>query len=170
MEFEKIVDIRQSTRKFADKSPDRETLFKILDAGRRAPTAKNVQPVKVYIAESEKACSIIDKASPCRYGAPTVLIVCVDTNEAFILNKHSTAEIDGSIAATHLMLAATNYGVDSIWIEMFNRDVIKKELKIPDNMLPVCLLPVGYRAEDCPVSRNFHNRKPIENFVTYLKI
>lgn len=168
MEFEKITSARQSTRKFSDKKPGKEAIEKILEAGRVAPTAKNVQPQRIYIAESQKAIKAIDKASPCRYGAPVVLIVGVNTDEACCLDGHSTAEIDGSIVATHLMLAATNYGIDSIWIERFDRGILKKELNIPDNIFPVCLLPLGYRTEDCPVSRNFHNRKPIEDIVEYI--
>ena len=164
MEFEKIIETRQSTRKFGDRKPESQTLEKILEAGRLAPTAKNVQPVRVYVAESEKAISAIDVSSPCRYGAPVVLIVGVDTDEACTLDGHSTADIDGSIVATHLMLAATNYGVDSIWIERFNRIVIKDQLNIPENIFPVCLIPLGFRTGDCPVSRNFHNRKPMEDF------
>lgn len=163
MEFEKILEVRQSTRKFGDKMPDDETILKIIEAGRRAPTAKNMQPQKIYVAKSEKAIAAIDKASPCRYGAPASLIICVDKGEVFKSATHSTAEIDGSIVATHLLLAATNYGVDSIWVELFDRDILKAELGMPDNILPVCLMPIGYRADDCPVSRNFHNRKPIED-------
>lgn len=168
MDFERILEVRQSTRKFSDRKPDRETVEKILEAGRKAPTAKNIQPVRIFVAESDEAIAVIDNASPCRYKAPTVLIVGVDTNEIFKNGEHSTAEIDGSIVATHLLLAATNYGVDSIWIEMFDRDILKSGLNLPDNILPVCLIPVGYRAEDCPVSRNFHNRKPIDDTVKYL--
>ena len=168
MDFERIIEVRQSTRKFSDKKPDGEIINKILLAGRLAPTAKNVQPIRVAVAQSEKAIAAIDKASPCRYGAPAVLIVLSDTDEACCLDHHSTAEIDGAIVATHLMLAATNYGVDSIWVERFDRDVLKSELNIPKNLFPVCIMPIGYRADDCPVSRNFHNRKPLEETTEYL--
>ena len=168
MEFEKILEVRQSTRKFSDKKPDDEVIKKILEAGRLAPTAKNVQPVKVMVAASAGAIAAIDRSSPCRYGAPAVLIVTVDTVEACDLDGHSTAEIDGAIAATHLMLAATNYGVDNIWVERFDRSVLRKELSIPENVFPVCLIPIGYRADDCPVSRNFHNRKPLSEMIEYI--
>ncbi|MBR4761190.1 MAG: nitroreductase family protein, partial [Clostridia bacterium] len=161
-------EVRQSTRKFGAKMPGDEAIAKILDAGRRAPTAKNVQPVTLYVLKSEKALAAVDNASPCRYGAPLVVMVGVDTNEACCLDGHSTAEIDGSIAATHLMLAATDRGVDSIWIERFDRKILKDGLGIADNVFPVCLLPLGYRADDCPVSRNFHNRKPLSDVVKYL--
>lgn len=168
MEFEKIIEVRQSTRKFSGKVPESAVIEKILEAGRMAPTAKNVQPIKIYVLKSDKAISAVDKASPCRYGAPVVLMVCIDTDDVFCNGNHSTAEIDGSIVATHLLLAATDCGVDSIWIEMFDRAVIKSELGIGDNILPVCLIPIGYRADDCPVSRNFHNRKTLEKIVEYI--
>ncbi|MBR6902580.1 MAG: nitroreductase family protein [Clostridia bacterium] len=168
MELIKIIETRQSTRKFSYRKPDKEIIKNILEMGSMAPTAKNVQPVKIYVAQSDKAISVIDKSSPCRYGAPIVLIVGVNTDDACILDGHSTAEIDASIVATHLMLAATNYGVDNIWIERFDRNIIKSELNLPDNIFPVCLIPIGYRADDCPVSRNFHNRKPIEETVEYI--
>ena len=168
MEFEKIIETRQSTRKFSGKVPSDEVIEKILDAGRRAPSAKNMQPARFYVLKSEAALRAVDKASPCRYGAPAVIMVCVDKNEVFASATHSTAEIDGSIAATHIILAATNEGVDNIWVELFDRDIIKGELGIADNILPICLIPVGYRADDCPVSRNFHNRKPLEEIFEYI--
>ena len=168
MEFDKILEVRQSTRKFGGKVPGDEVITKILDAGRRAPSAKNMQPARFYVLKSESAISAVDKASPCRYGAPAVIMVCVDKNEVFKSATHSTAEIDGSIAATHIILAATNEGVDNIWVELFDRGIIKSELGIPDNILPICLIPIGYRADDCPVSRNFHNRKTIDEIVTYI--
>ena len=168
MEFEKIIEVRQSTRKFSEKVPSDEIIEKILDAGRRAPSAKNMQPARFYVLKSEAALRAVDKASPCRYGAPAVIMVCVDKNEVFASATHSTAEIDGSIAATHIILAATNEGVDNIWVELFDRDIIKGELGIADNILPICLIPIGYRADDCPVSRNFHNRKPLEEIFEYI--
>ena len=168
MDFEKILEERQSTRKFGERVPSDEVIEKILDAGRRAPTAKNIQPVRIYVLKSEAALSAVDKASPCRYGAPAALLVCTDLNEVFNSGKHSTAEIDASIVATHLLLAATNEGVDNIWVELFDRDIIKSELSIPENILPVCLIPIGYRADDCPVSRNFHNRKNLDGIVKHI--
>ena len=59
---------------------DEEKINKILEAGRLAPTAKNIQPQKIYVACSKEALDKIDQVSPCRYGAPIVLIVCSDKN------------------------------------------------------------------------------------------
>ena len=47
MEFEEVIRERKATRKFSDKPLEQEKLDKILEAGRLAPTAKNIQPIKI---------------------------------------------------------------------------------------------------------------------------
>lgn len=51
MEFEDIIRKRISVRKFSDKKLEQEKLDKILEAGRLAPTAKNSQPIKIYVVQ-----------------------------------------------------------------------------------------------------------------------
>lgn len=165
MEFEKVIRERHATRKFQNKVVEREKLEKILEAARLAPTAKNIQPIKILVVENE--LDKIDLASPCRYGAQTVLVVCGNKEECFEKNNHSTLEIDASIVATHMMLEATSLGIANIWIELFDRDVLRKELNIPENLVPVCLIPIGYEEENLPVNPNHLNRKRLEEIVEY---
>ena len=167
MNFDDVICNRYSARSFSDKKISDEELNKILEAGRIAPTAKNNQPIKIYVVQSDIGLAKIDKASPCRYGAQTVLVVCGDTNEAFSNGNHSTYETDSCIAATHMMLEATNIGVDNIWVDLFSRDVIKEELGIPENIIPVCLLPLGFKTEDCTPSANHNRRKTMDEIVEY---
>ena len=83
MSFEEIIRKRTAVRKFSDKKLEKEKLDKILEAGRLAPTAKNSQPIKIYVIKSEEGISNLDKATRCRYGASTVLIVCGNKEEAY---------------------------------------------------------------------------------------
>jgi len=168
MEFIDVVKNRTATRKFSDKIVSKETIDKILEVGRLAPTAKNMQPQKIYVVESEEGLQKIDHASPCRYHAPVVLLVCSDKDIACSLGEYSTYEMDASIVATHLMLAATNYGVDNIWIEYFDKEKLKEIFKIPDNIEPVCLLPLGYKSSDYTVSINHNKRKSLDETVEYI--
>ena len=80
MEFEDIIRKRTSVRKFSNKKLEQKVLNKILEAGRIAPTAKNNQPIKIYVIESKEGIEKIDKVSRCRYGAETVLIICGNKN------------------------------------------------------------------------------------------
>ena len=167
MEFEKVIKERRATRSFSSKKVEQEKIDKILEAGRIAPTAKNIQPIKIYVVNSEEGLNKIDKASPCRYGASTVLLVCGDIELAFRKDNYSTYEMDSSIVATHMMLEATNIGVDNIWVELFDKKGIKEEFNIPENLIPLCLLPLGYKCDTCPESPNHNIRKSLEEMVEY---
>jgi nitroreductase len=53
----------------------------------------------------------------------------------------------------------------NIWIDLFDRDIIKSEFNLPDNLQPVCLLPMGYKAEDCPMNPMHNVRKNLNEIV-----
>jgi len=167
MDFEDVIRNRKSTRSFSTEKLEKEKLDKILEAGRIAPTAKNIQPIKIYVVQSEEGLKKIDKASRCRYGAPTVLIICGDKDKAYVKDNSPIYQIDASIVTTHMMLEATNLGVDNIWIELFDGEVLRSEFDIPDNLIPVAMLPLGYKAKLCPPSPFHKIRKGINSLVEY---
>ena len=69
--------------------------------------------------------------------------------------------------ATHIMLETTNLGVDNIWIEAFDGKILREEFNISNELVPVCLLPLGYKAEDCLMNPLHNIRKSIEDIVEY---
>ena len=167
MEFEKVIKERHATRKFSQERIEKDKLNKILEAGRIAPTAKNIQPIKIYVIETEEGLKKLDKATPCRYGAKTVLLICGDKESAFQKENKSTYEMDSVIVATHMMLEATNLEIQNIWIELFDEKIIQEEFSIPNNLIPICLIPLGYEDQNCPKSPNHDKRKKIEEIVIY---
>lgn len=167
MEFEEVIKKRTAIRKFSDKELEKEKLDKILEAGRLAPTAKNNQPIKIYVVQSNEGIDKIDKATKCRYGAKTVLIICGNKEQSFKKDDFTTYEMDSCIVATHIMLEATNLSVDNIWIEAFDENILRKEFSIPEELVPVCLLSLGYKAEDCPMNPLHNIRKSIEDIIEY---
>ena len=167
MEFEEIIRKRTSVRKFGSKKIERNELEKILDAGRLAPTAKNNRPIKIYVIESKEGLEKIDKASRCRYGAETVLIICGNKGEAYHKGDYTTAEMDSCIVATHMMLEATNLNVDNIWVESFDEKILREEFDIPSEYTPYLLMPLGYKSEDCPMNPLHNIRKDIKDLVEY---
>ena len=167
MEFEEIIRKRTSVRKFSDRKLEKEKLEKILEAGRLAPTAKNNQPIKIYVVESKDGVEKIDKASRCRYGAKTILIICGNSLDAYHKENYDTAEMDSCIVATHMMLEATYLNVDNIWVESFDENILREELNIPNEYTPFLLMPLGYKAEDCPINPLHGKRKTLEELVEY---
>lgn len=75
--------------------------------------------------ESSAGLSKINKATRCRFGAQTVLIVLSNKDEANYKDNYSTYEMDSTIVATHMMLKTTNIGIDNIWIKLYDSDILK---------------------------------------------
>lgn len=126
MEFERVIKERYSTCSFDGKPVEKEQLERILNAGRIAPTGCNNQPQKIYVLQSAEALKKMDSVSACRYGAGTVLLVCSDRKIAWHMpNGFSSLEQDASIVATHMLLEATNIGVDNIWTGIYERNKVR---------------------------------------------
>lgn len=170
MEFLEVIKNRYSCKKFDGRPVADEQLKYILEAGRLAPTAKNLQEQHIYIVQSEEGLSKIDRATPCRYGAATVAVVAFDKNNVFTYpgEKQNSGAEDTSIVATHMMLAAKDAGVDSCWINFFDPEVMAKELGLPQNEEVLMLLDLGYAAEGTKPLPTHDKRKEITEIVTYL--
>ncbi|MDO4648052.1 MAG: nitroreductase family protein [Eubacteriales bacterium] len=170
MEFTKVVKERFSCKKFDGRKVDRDALNKILEAGRLAPTAKNLQEQHIYVIESEEKLAKIDKVTPCRYGAGTVLVVAFDKNNVFVYpgEKRDSGVEDATIVATHLILGAADAGVDSCWINFFDPEVLHQELGLPENEEILMILDLGYGAEGSKPLANHDSRKPLEETVSFL--
>ncbi len=170
MEFKEVVKNRYSCKKYSERKVEREKLDEILEAGRIAPTAKNLQEQHIYVVESEENLAKIDKATPCRYGAQTVLVVAFDKNNVFTYpgDKRDSGVEDASIVATHLILAAADAGVDSCWVNFFDPDKLAEDLGLPENEEILMLLDIGYAAEGAGPLANHGSRKELTETVSYI--
>ena len=170
MEFKDVICKRYACKKFSDKAVEPEKLEAILEAGRLAPTAKNLQEQRIYVMRSEEALTRVDAVSPCRYGAPVVLVVAFDKNNVFTYPgglRNSGVE-DATIVATHMILAAADEGVDSCWINFFDPEKAASALGLPENEEVLMLLDLGYAADGAGPLANHGNRKPLSETVSYL--
>lgn len=170
MEFTDVVKGRYSCKKYSDRPLEKEKLDAILEAGRVAPTAKNLQEQKVYVVQSAQMLAKIDEVTPCRYGAPTVLIVAFDRDNVFTYpgGKRDSGVEDATIVATHMILAAFNEGVDSCWINFLDPEKMAQALGLPENEEVLMAMDLGYAAEGAGPLPNHSSRKEIGETVSYL--
>lgn len=170
MNFSQLAAQRYSCKNFGAGKVEPEKLAAILEAGRAAPTAKNLQEQRVYVIQSEEGLKKIDAVTPCRYGASTCLVVAFDTNHVFTYpgEKRDSGVEDATIVATHMMLAAAAEGVDSCWINFFDPEKLAKELALPENEEVLMILDLGYAAEGTGPLPNHASRKPLSETVAYL--
>lgn len=170
MDFEEVIKNRYSCKKYSDKKVEKEKLDKILEAGRLAPTAKNLQEYHIYVIQSEKNLKKVDEVTPCRYGASTVLLVTYDKTNVFTYpggSRNSGIE-DATIVATHMMLAAKNQGVESCWINFLDPDITHKKFRLPAKEEVLMMLDIGYPAEDCEINPLHNKRKDLSETVTFI--
>ena len=170
MEFREVVKNRYSCKKYSGQELSAEKLQAILEAGRLAPTAKNLQEQHIYVLRSAEALSKVDSVTPCRYGAPVVLAVAFDRKNVFTYpgGKRNSGVEDATIVATHMILAAANEGVDSCWINNFDPDKLAAELGLPENEDILMLMDLGFAAEGAGPLPNHGKRKTLSETVTTL--
>ena len=170
MEFKEVVKARYSCKKFDPAQVEKEKLDAILEAGRLAPTAKNLQEQHIYVVQSPEVLAKIDSITPCRYGAPTVLVVAFDKNNVFTYpgGKRDSGVEDATIVATHLILAAADEDVDSCWINFLDPDKLAEALGLPENEEVLMVMDLGYAAEGAGQLPNHTSRKDLAETVSYL--
>ncbi len=170
MEFKKVIKSRYSCKKYAERQVEQEKLEAILNAGRLAPTAKNLQEQHVYVIQSQEALAKVDTVTPCRYGAPTVLVVAFNKNNVFTYpgGKRDSGVEDATIVATHMILAAADEGVDSCWVNFLDPEKLADVLGLPEDEEVLMVMDLGYAAEGAEPLPNHENRKRLTETVSYM--
>ena len=169
MEFKEVVKTRYSCKKYSSRQVEQEKLNAILEAGRLAPTAKNLQEQHIYVVQSAEGLAKVDAVTPCRYGAPTVVVVAFDKNNVFTYpgEKRDSGVEDASIVATHMILAAENQGLNSCWINFFDPEKMAAELGLPENEEVLMMMDLGYGQEGAAPLPNHNSRKALSETVSY---
>lgn len=170
MEFTEVIRTRYSCKKFDGRKVAPAQLASILEAGRLAPTAKNLQEQRIYVVQSEDGLEKLDRVTPCRYGASTCVVVAFNRSNVFTYpgGKRDSGIEDATIVATHMILAAANEGVDSCWINFFDPECMARELGLPENEEILMMLDLGYAAAGTVPLAAHNQRKELSETVSYL--
>ena len=170
MEFSELVRARYSCKKYDGRQITKEQLDAILEAGRLAPTVKNLQEQRIYVVQSAEGLAKIDQITPCRYGAPTVILVAYDKENVFVYpgEKRDSGIEDAAIVATHMMLAAKAAGVDSCWLNFFDPERAAETFGLPEKEEVLMLLDLGYAAEGAGPLENHGKRKELSETVQFV--
>lgn len=160
MDFLEFSRKRYSVRSYSDRPVEQDKIDKILQAAMIAPTAVNYQPQKIYVLKSKEALQKIRHITKSTYNAPLVFLVCADTERSWhspFVAGYDSGEMDGSIVCTHMMLEAEDLGLGSCWVLLFDPQKVKEAFHLPENIKPLCLLPVGYPSEMAQPYRPWHD-------------
>ncbi|HOL66307.1 MAG TPA: nitroreductase family protein [bacterium] len=145
MDALKVLKERRSVRSFQNRAVPREVITDIVDCGRLAATARNLQPWEfVVVTEAgtrEKLAEITDYGKFIAQAPVCIVVFCRETK--YYLE-------DGSAATQNLLLAATACGLGSCWVagdkKPYAEDICRL-LNAPAGYRLVTLVAVGYPAE-----------------------
>lgn len=147
MEALEVLRQRRSVRTYQDKGVDRKSIETLIDCGRLAASARNVQPWEfIVVTDQEKRQKIAQATDHGRHIAEAPVCILV-----FCEDGHYYLE-DGCAATQNILLAATALGLGSCWIAGDKKaytDPIRELVEVPVQYKLVSLISVGY-AESTP--------------------
>lgn len=148
MEFDQLLEERYSVRKFSDQKVEKEKIDKILEAARIAPTAVNYQPQRILVVEDPDNLAKLKECTRYHFHAPLAMILCYDKTVSWKdMHNRECGEVDVSIVATYMMLKLFDLGLGSTYVGSFDYKELIKQFNIPENYVPVMILPIGYPRE-----------------------
>lgn len=167
MSFMELVEKRSSVRKYSDRPVEKETILKVLEAARLAPSAVNYQPWHFIVVTDSELKTALDETYPRNWfkGAPVLIVACGDHQQSWKRQDGKDhCDVDVAIAMEHMALAACDLGLGSCWVCAFDSQRAHGLLQLPEHMEVVALLPMGYpRSEEVPEK----NRKGLEEIVSW---
>lgn len=154
---------RRSVRKYKNQEIEQEKIDKLLEAAQFAPTARNLQPWHFIYTTAKPRLEKLSEIHP--YGkmlknAGLAILVCGDKNEDPL---ESYLIQNCSAAIQNILLAAHGLGLGSVWLGVHPREERMKGIidffKLPNHVLPIGLISVGYPDEEVKQPQRFRNER-----------
>lgn len=174
MPFAELTRARFSCRAFEDRPVEPELLDQVIEAGRIAPSAHNNHPTRIIVCDTpelrrraSRAASRFERDGSV-FGAPVVIIALARTGDAWVRRGDSmnSSLIDSAIVVDQMMMQATELGLGTCWVCMFDPDACRSEFGLPDDVLPVSMLVMGHPAEKiAPPEKRAGRLIPRDEFV-----
>lgn len=163
MEALEAILSRRSIRKYVSKQVSKKTICELLEAAMSAPSAHNQQPWHFVIITDREILNRIPEFHP--YSemlreARLAIAVCgdlqSDKGEGFWVQ-------DCSAATQNILLAAHAKGLGAVWLGIYPIprlvEGIQRLLGLPESIMPLSLISIGYPAEEKPRSNRYDNPK-----------
>lgn len=162
-----VIRKRYSCRSYQEKSIEPEKLEIILEAARLAPSARNTQDWRFVVVtdkETKRQVAQMTNRPEVFEKAGAIIVGCSNSNYVMKCGQ-AIGPIDVAIAFEHICLEATELGLGTCWIGSFEPEKIKRILGIPDDIVIIELMAIGYPADSKPEPK----REPIEKIACYEK-
>ena len=153
METLDAIRKRCSLKLHLSKKPvEPEKLEQVLEAARLAPSARNLQPWRFVVVQSDEAIDeLVSGAFPesnqMLKNAALLILICAREEDDMTRDGKPYYLFDAGLTVENLLLAATDLGLLTHPIVMFDEREVKRILEIPDDYRVVLATPLAYPAE-----------------------
>ncbi|VVC04627.1 Coenzyme F420:L-glutamate ligase [Candidatus Burarchaeum australiense] len=164
MDFFELIKSRHSVRSFDSRPVGEALIEKILDAARLAPSAKNTQPWRFFVAldkgAKEKVVKTMAAHNQWAMDAGAIIVVLADMDYG---HKKETKNylIDIGLCLENLLLAAEDVGLGACPCTNFQNELLDKELGLPSNLNSIVVVAVGHKKGEPEI----HEKKSVQEVV-----
>ncbi len=159
------IEKRYSCRSYQDKAIEASVMNVILEAARIAPSAKNLQDWRyVVVTDVDLKKQVAAAANNQMFiaDAGAIVVGCSVCGDSMRCGQ-PIGPIDVSIGLDHISLQAAELGLASCWIGSFYPDQVRPILGIPQDIMIVELMAIGYPAGE----QQTRKREPMEKIVCF---
>ena len=179
MDIDRYFANRRTVRRYTGQEVAPELLTQLLEEATHAPNTGNMQLYSVIVTRSEegnRALAPLHFNQPAATGCSVLLTFCIDINRFKLWCKEGNADagfgnlqmllagaIDASLFAQQFNTLAEIHGLGCCYLgtTAYNAPEIAKVLELPDGVVPLVSLTVGYPKGEAPLS----DRLPLEAIV-----
>lgn len=154
---------RRSIRRYTDKYVDDDQVQKLLRAAMCAPSARGAKPWHFIVVRDKESLNKLSYAHQSAYmikDASVAIVVCGDLREQ---SYRDYWVLDCSAATENILLEAVQLGLGAVWVAVYPRNeriiYVKNILSIPDEIVPLCVIPIGYPAESPEPKKTYDESK-----------
>lgn len=170
MDIPEAIVQRRSIRQFTEQEVPEETVERLINAARWAPSAGNIQPWDFVIVRKAETKARLANAAFDQQSidqVPVIIVVCA--NELLSSGRYGERGKtlfclqDTAAAIQNMLLFAYSIGLGTCWIGAFDEEQVREIIKVPAGSRPVGIVPVGHPGE-APQPRR---RKPSSEITHY---
>jgi nitroreductase len=158
MDLFEAIEKRASVRTYDPVKVPESDLLKIVDAGRRAPSGGNRQPLRFIMIQDPATLKLLERVQACFASASAAIAIVADPAASRWWLE------DAAAAAENMCLAITALGYSTVWVEgtlLKEEEFAKRLLGIPAPMRAVIMLPIGKAPQPTPQA----DKKPLDTVV-----
>lgn len=165
MDVHETIRTRRSVRSFSDRPVPEESLTRVLEAARLAPSSSNRQMWRfVVVRDEDRRRELAEAANNQMWiaGAPVIIATVATESDSVMTCGVPRYPVDCAIAIDHMTLAAVEEGLGTCWIGAFSQDRARSILQVPRTAMVVTVMPLGYAREAAAPTKS---RKSLDEVV-----